>query len=156
MLRLPVRHRLPWRTLTISRFKSSKSNPVHETDSYGLPIEPVWSVNELLSSYPKPHLSPETFKHLHNLSALIPPEEGTPEFIKLKKELEELVRLVEAVKLVNTEGVQLSELRPVLGDGAEEEVQEEEKEVTETGRALLKYASRTSDEFYVVEADKRR
>ncbi|KAF9076517.1 hypothetical protein BDP27DRAFT_1380030 [Rhodocollybia butyracea] len=125
-----------------------------DIDNFGLPTKPLWSVNELLSSYSKPELSASTFKRLHELSALIPPEEGTEEFEKLKRELEELVRLVEAVKLVNTEGVQTAESRPSLGDGAlgAEEIEER----AETGRELLKYASRTVDDLYVVEADKRR
>ncbi|KAF5393662.1 hypothetical protein D9757_000290 [Collybiopsis confluens] len=162
MFRLPVRHRLPWRTTTISHYRtlkrSSKIDLSHDTDSEGLPVRPVWSVNELLSSYPKPELSSETFKHLHKLSALIPPDEHTPEFGELKKELEELVRLVEAVKLVDTAGVQPVDLRPTLGHREEAEVVDEDEraEDGETGRELLKYASRTSGEFYVVEADRKR
>ena len=65
----------------------------------------MWSVNELLSLYPRPAISPATLKHLHALSALIPPEEGSPERAKLTKETQDLVKLVEAVKLVDTKSV---------------------------------------------------
>lgn len=116
----------------------------------------MWSVNELLSSYSTPELSPLTFKRLHDLSALIPPEEGTPEFKKLRRELEELVKLVEAVKLVDTEGVQPAELRPIMGDGAVNEMYDETTEDSEAGRVLLKHAARTIDDFYVVEANRKR
>ena len=39
------------------------------------------------------------------LSALIPPEEGSPENAKLTEEIQDLVKLVEAIKLVGTESV---------------------------------------------------
>jgi len=67
--------------------------------SCGIPTQPSWSVNALLSSCPTPTISAATIKHLHQLSALIPPTEGTQEHEKLTREMEELVRLVEAVKL---------------------------------------------------------
>ncbi|KAJ3743374.1 hypothetical protein DFH05DRAFT_1202492 [Lentinula detonsa] len=163
MFRLPVRRSYPWQITTISRFRTVKNvpklDPKHQTDSLGLPLKPLWSVNALLSSYPKPELSASTFKSLHELSALIPPEEGTPEYTKLKRELEELVKLVEAVKLVDTEGVQPADLRPFLGDGEERGACDDDsmEELDESmGRALLKHASRTTENFYVVEADKQR
>nr|GAT53847.1 predicted protein [Mycena chlorophos] len=77
----------------------------HSVDAAGIPSRPTWSVNELLASYPRPTLPPSALKRLHDLSALVPPEENSPEYIKLKTELEELIRLVEAVKLVDTTGV---------------------------------------------------
>ncbi|KAK1231720.1 hypothetical protein PQX77_005152 [Marasmius sp. AFHP31] len=129
----------------------------HETDSLGIPLKPTWSVNGLLSSYPKPTISSATLSRLHDLSALIPPEEGTKEHEKLKRELEELIRLVEAVKLVNTDGVVYEHWGPELGDGAEplpEDVKDEEMEIS--GRKLLEYATKTEDGLYVVEADRRR
>ncbi|KZS98098.1 hypothetical protein SISNIDRAFT_481960 [Sistotremastrum niveocremeum HHB9708] len=81
------------------------SLPEVEVDELGVPVRPTWSVNELLSSYPKPTLSDEKFKRLHELSALVPPQEGTPEHAELKSRMEELIRLVEAVKLVDTSSV---------------------------------------------------
>ncbi|KAJ4472169.1 hypothetical protein J3R30DRAFT_1044184 [Lentinula aciculospora] len=163
IIRLPFRRCFPWRITSISRSRTLKNvsrlDPKNEVDSFGLPTKPLWSVNALLSSYPEPELSASTFKLLHELSALTPPEEGTPQYVGLKRELEELIRLVEAVRLVNTQGIQPVELRPLLRDGAEEDGDlhnDEETEDLEMGRALLKYASRTSDDFYVVEADKKR
>ncbi|KAE9405944.1 hypothetical protein BT96DRAFT_1015205 [Gymnopus androsaceus JB14] len=148
--------RVPRRIPTIPHSRTLKSTPKINSDSFGLPTKPIWSVNELLSSYPKPELSASTFKRLHELSALIPPEEGTPEYEKLKRELEELVRLVEAVKLVDTQGVQPAELRPIFVEGVEEGEKEDFEEDKDAGRTLLKHASRTNDDFYVVEADRKR
>ena len=94
----------------LARVNSSpSSNPALcaevETGGHGIPIRPTWSVNELLSSYPKPTISPATLKHPHTLSALIPPEEGSPDHAKLTEEIQDLVKLVEAVKPVNTDPV---------------------------------------------------
>ncbi|KAJ8086251.1 hypothetical protein AAF712_016243 [Marasmius tenuissimus] len=136
---------------------STTQRVTHATDSLGIPLKPTWSVNDLLSSYPKPTISSATLSRLHNLSALIPPEEGTKEHEKLKSELEELIRLVEAVKLVNTDGVVYEHWGPELGDGAEltsEDVKEEGTEMS--GRELLEYATKTEGGLYVVEADRRR
>ena len=147
------------RTSSLRHNSSSSVTPRvdHGTDSLGIPLKPTWSVNDLLSSYPKPTISSATLSRLHDLSALIPPEEGTQEHAKLKHELEELIRLVEAVKLVNTDGVVYEHWGPELGDGAEptSEPAKEEESAT-TGRNLLQHASRTEDGFYVVEADRRR
>ncbi|KAF9247128.1 hypothetical protein BU15DRAFT_39281 [Melanogaster broomeanus] len=142
---------------TLSNFALSKGV---ETDACGIPIKPTWSVRELLSSYPSPSISPATFKRLHELSALIPPAEGTSEYDLMKKELHELVRLVEAVKLINidgsadgsipdgrvsAEGTGISLTKVVEGNN--DEVQ---------GRELLKHASRTMDGMYIVETDRKR
>ncbi|KAF8211436.1 hypothetical protein K438DRAFT_1425502, partial [Mycena galopus ATCC 62051] len=124
-----------------------------ETDSCGIPLRPTWSVNELLSSYPTPSLAPETLKHLHTLSALIPPKEGTTGYRKLKTELEELIRLVEAVKMVDTEGVGVFE-RDDPSKQAAAELDVEHKLSPDSGRPLLKHAARTRDGFYIVDADK--
>ncbi|KAJ7047651.1 hypothetical protein C8F04DRAFT_935929 [Mycena alexandri] len=135
----------------LSRASSSLSNRVVDTDSCGIPRRPTWSVNELLSSYPVPSLAPHTLKHLHDLSALIPPEENTPEYEKLKTGLEELIRLVEAVKVVDTEGV------PVFGradPGRPAEADTVDATAHEGGRSLLTHAARTHNGFYVVDADK--
>jgi len=141
----------------LKHYISSGIGITHGTDSCGIPLRPSWSVNKLLSSYPSPFISSATLKHLHELSALTPPEEGTPEFRSLKQEMEELVRLVEAVKLVETDGV-----RPV--GGRERDISDGRifAEATggqqggNSGHALLRYAARTSTGFYVVDADKKR
>ncbi len=104
---------LPSKPCRISRnlFSSSSSPPASEnneaetdTDDV-IPRKPTWSVHELISSYPRPHISDATLKKLHQLSALVPPTEGTPEHERIRRELEEMVRLVEAVKLVDTSSV---------------------------------------------------
>src|ERR1700726_1975437 len=82
------------------RLIHTKIAPRPETDALGIPLRPTWSVDELLSSYPKPSTTPATLRRLHELSALLPPAEDTPEHDALKRELDELIRLVEAVKLV--------------------------------------------------------
>lgn len=75
--------------------------PLVETDDCAIPLRPTWSVDDLLSSYPRPTISSHALDRLHTLSALIPPEEGTPEHANLIRELEDLVKLVESVRLVN-------------------------------------------------------
>ncbi|KAG6849222.1 hypothetical protein H0H93_010344 [Arthromyces matolae] len=120
-----------------------------ETDELGIPLKPTWSVHELLSSYPKPTLSSATLTRLHNLSALTPPKEGTIEHEVLKNEMEELIRLVEAVKLVDTEDVRPATFE--LPDQASTPLGVDPK-----GRELLRTAARTADGFYVVDSDKKR
>ncbi|KAJ7095099.1 hypothetical protein B0H15DRAFT_91682 [Mycena belliarum] len=133
------------------RVYSSLPKPLVDTDSCGIPLRPVWSVNELLASYRTPSLIPHTFERLHELSALIPPEEGTPEYNCLKAGLGDLIRLVEAVKLVNTDDV------TALGSeqsGSQVQPTNQAQEPPRGGRSLLKHAARTCDGFYVVDADK--
>jgi hypothetical protein len=55
-------------------------------------------VNSFLSSLPTPNLSDEQFVHLYSLAALTPPAKGTAEFTDKKKQLLELIRLVEGVR----------------------------------------------------------
>ncbi|KAF7355052.1 hypothetical protein MSAN_01420700 [Mycena sanguinolenta] len=136
------------------RVFSSLSKGAVDTDLSGIPRRPTWSVNELLSSYPVPSLAPQTLKHLHDLSALVPPEEGTPEYHKLKTELEELIRLVEAVKMVDTEGVSAFERHDPGKQAVELNPAHEPR--PNGGRSLLKHAARTRDGFYIVDADKPR
>ncbi|KAK2466445.1 hypothetical protein APHAL10511_002087 [Amanita phalloides] len=122
------------------------------TDTCGIPLKPTWSVYELLSSYPKPAISSATLKHIHELSALIPPEEGTPEYEKMQQELGELVKLVEAVKLVDTDGVQFTRR-----DYEEDWDRTMEKAADgEMGQSLLVHASRTAEGLYIVDADRTR
>ncbi|KAJ7591363.1 hypothetical protein C8J56DRAFT_935320, partial [Mycena floridula] len=120
-----------------------------------VPIQATWSVKELISSYPSPTISSATLNHLHRVSALIPPAEGSTEFEMLKHEMEDMVKLVHAVKLVDTSTVELQgwntrdelnqvDLKAGLGPAVEE------------NRDLLSYASRSVDGLYVVEADKAR
>ena len=134
-----------------------------ETDEDGIPIRPTWSVNDLLSSYPRPTISPATLKHLHALSALIPPEEGSPEHAKLTEEMQDLVKLVEAVKLVNTESVSDEHSVPdgriwAEGTGIDlnaKPVPIDDNEVQ--GRDLLEYAKNVSPEgLYLIDSDRSK
>ncbi|KAF5369764.1 hypothetical protein D9758_001330 [Tetrapyrgos nigripes] len=148
-----VRPRIDYRTLkTLSN--SPGPELTHSCDAQGIPTRPTWSVNELLSSYPTPKLSSTTFRHLHDLAALIPPEEGTLEHKKTKHELEEMIRLVEAVKLVDTTSATPSTWGPRLGI-EDRKVSAKNEEAEESGDSLLNHASRTADGFYVVESDRR-
>ncbi|KAI0722190.1 hypothetical protein C8T65DRAFT_134757 [Cerioporus squamosus] len=162
-------YRLPRRPLfelsTLSRTSRStwlryKTN-LAEVDFTGIPLKPTWSVHELLSSYPRPTVPAATLKRLHELSALIPPLEGTPEHVKLTQEMEELIRLVEAVKLVDVSEV--AEDGPVpdgrtwaSGEGVRRDAEVLPETEAVSGRSLLHHASRTIDDLYVVEADKPR
>ncbi|KAF7433351.1 hypothetical protein PC9H_005301 [Pleurotus ostreatus] len=131
---------------------SSLSSTKPKTDSLGIPLRPTWSVNDLLSSYPTPSVNHAELEQLHKLSALKIPEKDSDEYHKLKGDLEELVRLVEAVKLVDTEGVELAEAVVSADIPPEEETQEH----TPRGRGLLEYAHRVKEEFYVVDTDARQ
>ena len=133
-----------------------------------IPQHPTWSVHELISSYPRPQISNETLKKLHQLSALVPPEEGSSEHERMRRELEELVRLVEAVKLVDTGGGSTGETTCIV-DGRvwpegmgmaltkEKSIKEfEGVEEGESGANLLKYASDTRNGLYTVESERSR
>ena len=156
---------LPARLARLNSSLSPKPTPRLdvETDEDGIPIRPTWSVNDLLSSYPRPTISPATLKHLHTLSALIPPEEGSPEHAKLTEEIQDLVKLVEAVKIVNTDSVGDENSIPdgriwAEGTGIDldaEPVPVDENEVQ--GRGLLKYAKNVSPEgLYIIDSDRSR
>lgn len=144
--------------------KPAGANTV-DFDAHGIPTRPTWSVNELLSSYPVPKITPATLKHLHDLSALIPPQEGTPEHAKLTSEMENLVKLVEAVKLVDlgsTPGAVEGEVPDgriwAEGTGIPLECSQESvppKDEGEVhGQALLDHASRTENSLYVVDTSR--
>jgi hypothetical protein len=138
-------------------WRCNHTKPI-ETDSCGIPIKPTWSVNDLLSSYPKPSITSATFRRLHELSALIPPNEGTPEHNELKKELEELIRLVEAVRLVDVsdmDGERVPDGRIwAEGTGIPPGEREESEDEIVGGQALLQHAARVSDSMYVVDSDR--
>lgn len=150
-----------------SRYLSRSVPSLSETNELGIPKNPTWSVHKLISSYPRPRISPELLTKLHSLSALIPPSEGTPEHAKLTREMEELVRLVEAVKLVDVsaedthDGVSVPDGRiwpDDVGIPLSSNTRDVEYELDdgETGQALLKHATRTKDGFYVVDTDRRK
>ncbi|PPR02430.1 hypothetical protein CVT24_001979 [Panaeolus cyanescens] len=136
-------------TTSTSRTASTDAlnNVKIETDEFGIPTTPTWSVNELLSSYPSPKLSPETVERLYKLSALIPPARDTPEQQTVVRDLEQMIRLVEAVRLIDTTGV-TPVPRAVKEDADKQAFADSIPEAT--GRKLLKYASRVQDNLYVV------
>lgn len=141
---------------------TSRTAPLVETDACGIPLKPTWSVNELISSYPKPTIPPSTLKKLHDLSALIPPEEGTPQHAQLTEELENLVKLVEAVKAVDVSQPDASSIHQIpdgriWAEGTGIKLERDEVAKNEAhGRDLLRHAARTEDSFYVVDADRSR
>jgi len=156
---------LPTRLTRLNSSLSLKPTPRVdvETDEDGIPIRPTWSVNDLLSSYPRPTISPATLKHLHTLSALIPPEEGSPEHAKLTEEMQDLVKLVEAVKLVNTDSVSDGNGIPdgrIWAEGTGIDLDAEPAPVDENevqGRDLLKHAKNVSPEgLYLIDSDRSR
>ncbi|KAJ3565813.1 hypothetical protein NP233_g7408 [Leucocoprinus birnbaumii] len=127
-------------------------------DEYGIPLSPTWSVTKLLSSYPEPSISPQTLNRLHELAALVPPAEGTPEHETLRKEISELVRLVEAVKLVDTQGVSVS-ARWDKEDADKLNAEVIPDDLSNKGERLdllLRHAARTQDGYYIVDADRKR
>lgn len=137
----------------------STSRVLVKTDKYGVPLKPTWSVQELLSSYPAPSISSATFKRLHELSALLPPEEGTPEYTKLKHELEDLIKLVEATKLTKVEETESTGIPDgrVMAEGSgilfDRTPQSEDAAI---GQELLSHASCSADGMYVVETNRSR
>ena len=151
--------------LSLRRFasdSSQKSPELVETDDCAIPLKPTWSVDDLLSSYPRPTISSPALHRLHILSALTPPEEGTPEYVKLSRELEDLVKLVESVRLfegpgasspVDTavdariwaEGTGIDLKKAAPGDRDQEALDPAE---------LLSMASRTEKSLYVIYSDR--
>lgn len=147
---LVLRHPLP--------FGSRSVKHRVDTDEHGIPLRPTWSVNDLLSSYPKPSITPSTLQRLHELSALLPPKEGSPEHTKLKGELEELIRLVEAVKLVkvSSEEEHVPDAR-IWAEGTGLPLEEPSESTEEVGgQELLRYAAKSSGDMYLVEAERRK
>ena len=140
--------RRAWRT--VPRFTRGK----HDATTIERFTASTWSVNELLSTYPAPTLQPATLTRLHKVSALTPAPEDSAEFSKLKFEVEELVRLVEAVKLVDASHAssdgRILEAERGLPMQPEEASNLSEKSA-QNGTRLLQHASRTAGSFYFVE-----
>ena len=148
-----------WRLSQATPLRYLTTRALVETDEYGIPLKPTWSVQELLSSYPAPSISPATFKRLHELSALLPPKEGTPEYAKLKHELEELIKLVDATKLIKVDEMKDAGIPDgrVMAEGSEIPLDETSHDGDVVrGRDLLSYASRSVDGMYVVETNRSR
>ncbi|KAG9095053.1 hypothetical protein FS749_011191 [Ceratobasidium sp. UAMH 11750] len=129
-------------------------------DEFGIPVNATWSVKKLLSTYPAPTLSHGTLARLHQLSALEPPEPSSPKAESLRLELQELLRLVEAVKLVDTSTLSGGEDIPdsriwAEGRGIDLDGPEARHLDEAHGRALLRHASKHIDGQYVVETAPR-
>lgn len=144
-----------------TRSNSSQTKFEAELDTFGIPSSPTWSVNDLLSSYPTPTITPTTLNRLHELSALIAPVEGTQAHDTLKGEMEQLIRLVEAVKLVDLSDTLSSDRIPdgriwEQGTGVQPVGMQTSVDADASGSALLRFANRTSDGLYVVDADRTR
>jgi len=107
-----------------------------------------------LSSYPKPLISSQTLNHLHKLAALIPPTQDTLEYEKLKKEVSQLIWLVDAVRLVDTRGILVS-VRWGKEDADRQNAELPLQDIPE-GQELLKHATRVKSGFYLVDADRKR
>jgi Asp-tRNA(Asn)/Glu-tRNA(Gln) amidotransferase C subunit len=125
----------------------------HVVDSCGIPVQPTWSVHQLLESYACPKLSSTTIDRLYELSALVPPKKDTLLYEKMKKDLEDMVKLVETAKQVSTNGVSL------VGRGEKEDgdrIQRNSQFEDEHGQTLLKYAARSENRFYAVDAERKR
>lgn len=82
----------------------------------------------------------------------MPPEEGTPNYNALKQNLEEMIRLVEAVRSVDA-----SELLTGRSEKEDADLVAPQTILSgEIGQELLKHASHISDKFYVVDSERRR
>ncbi|KZO94877.1 hypothetical protein CALVIDRAFT_538655 [Calocera viscosa TUFC12733] len=173
MLHVLCRRTAP-RLVTCNRSKSTTVNGI-EVDDLCIPTKPTWSVQDQIASSPKITILPETLAHLHKLSALVPPAMGTPEHAKLTTHLEDMVRLVEAVKDVDVSAVKVEGEVPdgrIWQSGRGMELQDYSKEGKDApgkdaggghgdgslaeGAALLKQAERSVGGFYVVEHDRKR
>ena len=142
------------------RFITLDSRTLVETDASGIPLKPTWSVHNLISSYPKPTISSATFKRLHELSALHPPPEETSEHEERKQELEDLVKLVEAVKLVDLDqsagiGEDTIPDGRIWAEGRATAIESDgDDEVS--GSTLLQYGAQTMNGLYEVDADRAK
>jgi Asp-tRNA(Asn)/Glu-tRNA(Gln) amidotransferase C subunit len=130
-----------------------------ETDDLGVPLTPTWSIHDLLSTYSKPTLSAKTLIHLHELSALTPPAENTQKFTDRSNELTELIRLVDAVRLVDTDSVRNDGVPDgrVWEKGRGLPLQSkapatDDETLSSGGKTLLQHAEKLADGYYVVDS----
>lgn len=137
-----------------TRFSSRLPPP---TDDLGLPLSPTWSVHKLIGSYPSPTLSDATLRRLYDSAALLAPKSDTHAFEEVKKEMEDLIRLVEAVKMAPGD----DDAKGPPPDGRVwpsgrgiiplEDIVESEETKLPSGRELLKHAPRTVNGYYLVD-----
>ena len=142
--------------------RPQRGSELVETDDCAIPLKPTWSVDDLLSSYPRPAISPSALHRLHVLSALTPPEEGTSAHSRLTRELEDLVKLVESVRLFDAPSasstVDTTLDSRVLAEGTGVDLQKIPPGncdlVALDPVELLSRATRTENGFYVVHSDR--
>jgi hypothetical protein len=133
-----------------------KSAPVRgPVNEVGVPLSATWSVRELLDSYSSPSLDDQTFEKIHRLSALIPPDRGTEEREILRKELQDLVRLVNAVRVAEVpqgkEGeIPDGRIYPIPREIDLYAVEGVQQEPQANGRELLKHSQIGSETAYVL------
>ncbi|QRV72974.1 hypothetical protein RhiJN_00988 [Ceratobasidium sp. AG-Ba] len=144
---------------TLFNAVSIRKNTTHASPEDVVPSRPTWSVRQLLATYPAPSLSPEIFARLNRLSALQTPAPDSSEARSLHLELQEMLRLVEAVKLVDTFALGGTDI-PDSRIWAEEKGVDLDAPGPEHlnelhGKALLRHASKHIDEQYVVETAPR-
>ncbi|KAF8511171.1 hypothetical protein JB92DRAFT_2726194 [Gautieria morchelliformis] len=137
---------------------SSKTPPRHSpTDELGLPLSPPWSVHALINSYSSPTLSDSTLLKMYDSAALVPPAADTREFREVKREMEDLVRLVEAVRTAPQEPMEGEGEGPADGrvwpsaKGLALEDVVDPDEALPSGRELLEHAQRTRNGCYLVD-----
>ncbi|KAH9077384.1 hypothetical protein EDB83DRAFT_2349789, partial [Lactarius deliciosus] len=128
---------------------SPRNPPLVETDDCAIPLKPTWSVDDLLSSYPRPTISSPALDRLH----------CTPEHAKLIRELEDLVKLVESVRLFNvpTPTHVIADAR-VWAENTGIDLQNvpsrtHDREALDSAE-LLSQASRTENGLYVMHSDR--
>jgi len=150
-------------TLRVTRPKSTHNplKPSVETDELGLPLTPAPLP---IPDIPKASISRESLVKLHRLSALDPPEEGSPEELQLKAELGELLGLMDIVKNVEMPHGEVN-LAQLLTEGVgevviDEKVAEASKGVQKVrieeklehrekhGKELLEWATRRVGDYY--------
>ncbi|QRV87841.1 hypothetical protein RhiJN_15859 [Ceratobasidium sp. AG-Ba] len=139
-----------------------RKNTTHAIPEDIVPGRPTWSVRQLLATYPAPSLSPEIFARLHRLAALQTPAPDSSEFRSLHLELQELLRLVEAVKLVDisalggAEQTDIPDSRIWAKERSTDLDAPRPEHLDEShGKALLRHASKHVDEQYIVETAPR-
>ncbi|KAI0047300.1 hypothetical protein FA95DRAFT_1582714 [Auriscalpium vulgare] len=136
-----------------------------QINDLAIPLKPTWSVDKLLSSYPRPTIPSPTLERLHRLSSLRPPETGTKEHQLLSGELEDLVKLVEAVKIADVGAAEPALGNELVPDGriwpdhagielGERSAGEVPAETLES-QQLLSHATRTENGLYSITSGRR-
>lgn len=135
----------------VARPTNEEESTDANTSSFRHLTAPTWSVHELLSTYPAPKLEPEALTRLHKVSALVAPDEDSDAFKTLKGEMEELIRLVEAVKLVDTTGIPSDGRIWPVDRGIDLEAARANNEVSTGEQDILRHAAKTVNGYYAVD-----